>query len=229
MAKRRRVDSGDSYVSSDAGGWDQSSQHRQQQYAPELVSSSFGSQNASVGVEYAAGADGAAGGAAQGTTGAAALNESSEQWPSLGASPYPDVASYSQQPYFFQQTDPSTYNSPWPPAADTTASFAGNNYSVPAPSAAQGTMPFFPSAQTQTESMEAAEGASAFDAANSSLSAVQGYEQAMETSPQYAYVQSGANGQPRGDVPAGQPSAFYFEDANMHMKIQSLPILDNLV
>ncbi|KAI7535915.1 hypothetical protein KC317_g18544, partial [Hortaea werneckii] len=37
------------------------------------------------------------------------------QW-NLSQSPYPDVSSY-QQPYFYQQTDPSTYNSPWPPTS----------------------------------------------------------------------------------------------------------------
>ena len=75
-------------------------------------------------------------------------------------------------------------------------------------------MPFFPTS-TAGEQNEG------FDLGGASY---QTYQQSNEPNPQYAY----ADTQPRTDAP--QPgSAYYLEDASMHLKLQSLSILDNLV
>ena len=212
MSKRRRVESGDFGSHS---GWQQS-QH--QQYGPSLVSS-FGSSGG--GVEYASAAT--ASGATQDAGAANTLNENSgagNQWNGPGASSYPDVSSYSQQPYFFQQSDPSTYNSRWPPPETASLGSQANSYSVPPQAAA---MPFFPP-QTPVEPSEAP-----FEATNVSQPSFQNYRQEIEAPSQYAYVQqSNGNGQPGSEMPS-QTSAFLYEDASMHLKIQSLPILENLV
>ena len=215
MSKRRRVESGD-YGGS--GGWQQAQHQNAQQYGPALVPS-FGSSGG--GVEYASAA--AAGGATQDAVGAATLNEapeSSNQWSGPGGSSYPDVSSYSQQPYFYQQTDPSNYNSRWPPAETASLGTQPDSYSLPAPSAA---MPFFPP-HAPAEPSE-----STFEAANVSQPSFQNYQQEIDVPSQYAYVQqSSSNEHPRSEMHS-QTSAFLYEDASMHLKIQSLPILENLV
>ncbi|KAK4544421.1 hypothetical protein LTR36_004312 [Oleoguttula mirabilis] len=147
------------------------------------------------------------------------LHESSEHpnpgaahWSSSGASPYPDVSSY-QQPYFYQQTDPSIYTSPWPPAQDVSAPFSAStgNYThaIPVPVS----MPFFPTTQAQAVQTDA------FDVGT------EGYQSYQELNPgsQYGY----AVNQTRVEPPR-PASAYYYEDASMHLKMQSLSILDDL-
>lgn len=164
----------------------------------------------------------------------AGIAESAQQaqWGPGTTSPYPDVASY-QQPYFFQHTDPSIYTSPWPPPPLA--------YAVAGPSAAesliqqqqqqQQVMPFFP-----PSSHQGPEGSSSplpgerFDAAALS---------------NYPDPDVGVAGPPYASAAAAQPAmareidgmrpppppeqAFMLEDASMHLKIQSLSILENLV
>ena len=176
MTKRRRMDSEEfgSRVR-----WSTSQNEQSQRY-----STPFGS-NPAGDVEFSSGVT--AGGAttqdnAPGAS--AALNENADpisQWNASGASPYPDVSSYSQQPYFYQQTDPSTYNSPWSPAETGTFGSQASSYSLPAPVA---TMPFFPpqaSAETSEGTLETT------DIAQPSY---QNYQQDIETSAPYlAYAQ----------------------------------------
>lgn len=222
MAKRRRTDASE-YAATEETGWVQSLQQRSH-YASQSASS-FGSHTDGT-LNYAT-STANAGGALQETTAGAALNKSSDQWQSTGASPYPDVASYSQQPYFYQQTDPSTYNSPWPPSQ--TESFAVQNQanSYQAVPVQPGSMPYFPPSHTQPEA-DATEHTS-FDAANVPVNYENGPLQSELPLPQYVTVQDHVSDQPSSEMPPGQASALYLEDANMHMKIQSLPILDNLV
>ena len=220
MSKRRRAASGD-YESQSQAGWQQPSS--QQQYVPPVVSS-FESNGAlgGGGAEYA-GAATASGASHDTAVASSALNENpdpSGQWNASGASSYPDVSSYAQQPYFYQQSNPSSYNSSWPPAETAPVGAQTNSYSLPASTT---TMPFFPS-QTPAEPSEGT-----FDAADVPQSSFQNYQQEVDVPQQYAYVQQvGTDWQARSDLPPGA-SAFLYEDASMHLKIQSLPILENLV
>ncbi|KAK3070969.1 TTAGGG repeat binding factor [Teratosphaeriaceae sp. CCFEE 6253] len=134
---------------------------------------------------------------------------SSQVW-SSGASTYPDVASYSQ-PYFYQATDPLTYTSPWPPVHGTTFNnTAGYNTDI----GASADMPFFPTNPTNEQS-------GVYDA--SAIGSYPNYSQS-DVNTQYAYAD-----QVRPDAIASTAgSAFYLDDASMHLKLQSLPILDNL-
>lgn len=57
----------------------------------------------------------------------------------------------------------------------------------------------------------------------------QNYPSEIEASSQYAYVQNpGASNQSRPDLQSKTPALLY-EDASIHLKVQSLPILENLV
>ncbi|KAK3112782.1 TTAGGG repeat binding factor [Teratosphaeriaceae sp. CCFEE 6253] len=134
---------------------------------------------------------------------------SSQVW-SSGASTYPDVASYSQ-PYFYQATDPLTYTSPWPPVHGTTFNnTAGYNTDI----GASADMPFFPTNPTNEQP-------GVYDA--SAIGSYPNYSQS-DVNTQYAYAD-----QVRPDAIASTAgSAFYLDDASMHLKLQSLPILDNL-
>ena len=206
MAKRKRGEAGGEY-----GG------------TPEEWQQQQGQQYGAGGVEYASSsATTGTGGAPPENAAASALTESAEtghQW-NNSSSVYPEVPSYAQQPYFFQQTDPSTYNSPWPPPEATAFGSQTSNYSVSAPAT---TMPYFPTQPAVTEpsdsTMETA-------VALPQPASYQNYPSEIEAPSQYAYAQQpGASSQARGD----QSSAFLYEDASMHLKIQSLPILENLV
>lgn len=164
--------------------------------------------------------------------GASALNQdgadpNTGQWTassSTAASRYPEVSNYSQQPYFFAQqtTDPSTYNSPWPPADAGTYGTQSGSYSSIASSST--TMPYFPPRSMTEENEKALEVVSSIP----QTATYPNYPSEIDASSQYAYVpQAGSGSQTRGDV-ANNP-AFLYEDASMHLKIQSLPILENLV
>lgn len=133
----------------------------------------------------------------------------SKQWDPHHAqpsSPYPDMASC-QQPYFFQQTDPSIYEAPWPPAAAPGTIFAPSN--AAGPLSQSGFMPFFPGSSVTTDRLE---GAASFQ---------HGYEEPISVSHESAVLQS--------TVQSPGASSMYHEDASMHLKIQSLTILDSLV
>lgn len=136
-------------------------------------------------------------------------------------SAYPDLAGYQQQPYFYQQTtNPATYTSSWPQSQAQTYDAAGtsSSYSVGEPTAGSA-MPYFPP-QTSAQSAPAAE--------NTDDSAALSYSD-LEHATQYAYSKPSALVTAAQREAAKQNSAFYFDDASMHLKIQSLPILDNLV
>ncbi|KAK3677945.1 TTAGGG repeat binding factor [Recurvomyces mirabilis] len=133
-----------------------------------------------------------------------ALNNNA-QWTS-GASSYPDVASYSQ-PYFYQQTDPSIYTSPWPPVQSNIYSHS-NNTGLNTDVATN--MPLFPTS-SGIESMPN-------DPTTTDMQDVLQNDSLV----QYSY----------GDAQSGDTSAangpFYLEDASMHLKLQSVSILDDL-
>lgn len=124
-----------------------------------------------------------------------------QQWSSDA---YPEVASYSQ-PYFYQAAVPSTYTSSWAAAG---ASASGGTYPSTATYNAGGEMPFFPTSTSELEGF-------------STAATYQNVPQA-NTEQQYA---SYTEQQPT--APSG--STLYLEDASMHLKLQSLPILDKLV
>ena len=222
MSKRRRLDSPDQYGT---GTWEQQQAPQPSLYGPPALThaSSFGSSHATA--EYAPNAlskpyDNAG-------TGLPSLNDSSTahastQWHGSGSSSYPDVSAYSQQPYFFGQTDPSTYNSPWPPADGATSTYGpqNSNYSIAATSEV---MPYFPpqrAAETSDSGLE-----------NNAPASLHRYQD-VESSHQYSYSQS-SNGQQQQlhhhNNEARPPSALYLEDASMHLKVQSLSVLENLV
>ena len=116
-----------------------------------------------------------------------------------------------QHPYFYGQTDPSVYNSPWPPQQHETQHVSA--------------APLVPTQQLQPLSY--------LPQASTSVPAEQSY-----SSPAYAPTLStfdvgsfgiGHNVASQQQQSRRSPSNMYFEDASMHLKMQSLPILDSLV
>ncbi|EME78428.1 uncharacterized protein MYCFIDRAFT_208965 [Pseudocercospora fijiensis CIRAD86] len=151
-------------------------------------------------------------------------NESS-RWQQSNPSAYPDLAAGFQQPYYYQQSGQATYNTAWTPTdsqAYGSATATTSSYTTGEPSGTA-TMPYFPPTTSGTaqlvEAIDALDGATAFN-----------YPE-VEHATQYAYnrntSRSAANMTASRDV-AKPGSAYYFDDASMHLKIQSLPILDNL-
>lgn len=149
----------------------------------------------------------------------------SGQWGFNQSAPaYPDVTSY-QQPYFYQQTDPSIYNSPWPPTgqetstsslATTSANYSSGNVFAPQLQQ-QSTMPFFPTSQATVEQPQTENYESTGDGT------YQSYPE-LDTPPQqHNYAAPQLQSRARRAM-----TNFYFEDASMHLKLQSLPILDSL-
>nr|POE72403.1 hypothetical protein CFP56_12276 [Quercus suber] len=144
-----------------------------------------------------------------------------QQWNHQHAShlsSYPE-ASLFQQPFFFQQTDPSIYNSPWPPTEAALAAYGNaaapaghyNTSHVAGGALLAGAMPFFPE-QSDVEATTALGGAADFPQAYSNL---------------YPTAYDCTESQARPDVRSS--SSLYYEDASMHLKIQSLSILEDLV
>lgn len=239
MVKRRRLDSGNEYgVPED---WDQS----QQQFPPSRSLSNTGPAfgNASANPDYAsnarahdastAGNAGVATGAADSSAGAWQGSTSASTAASGSRSYPPNLSSYPTQPYYsLQPADLSTYNSPWPPtAAPSFGNQSAASYPIPAPRPGPApAMPYFPS-------NSAAETSEHTYITDTPLP-VSSYTRDLEpSSTQYAHSQ-GPNGQ--GGTPSQQPSAqrsndtgtsssLYIDDASMHLKIQSLSILENLV
>ena len=224
MAKRKRLDGSAQYAHSEE--WQQQQQQPSNQYAAQaLTSSTFGSSAEAN--HYASSSATGLGSTPHdsASAGVSALTEHSDpsQWSTPSRSRYPDVASHAhaQQPYFFLQTDPSTYNSPWPPGEAAGYASQSSNYPAPPPAT---TMPYFPPSQAVTEPSE-----SALDTAVAIQPLYQNYQAEIDAPSQYAYVQNpGANAQARTDA-VNQNPAFLYEDASIHLKIQSLPILENLV
>jgi outer membrane protein OmpA-like peptidoglycan-associated protein len=123
-----------------------------------------------------------------------------------------------QHAYYYGQTDPSVYNSPWPPVQHDGHSNV-HAPSVPATSQAQPMTYMQPAHQSPVDSQ-------------------QGYDTA--SAPSYATTLQNFDVGSFGmghDVHSQQqqhqvrksPSNMYFEDASMHLKMQSLPILNSLV
>jgi outer membrane protein OmpA-like peptidoglycan-associated protein len=144
------------------------------------------------------------------------------QWAqSYNPTPQSYVANYQdprsiQQPYYYGQTDPSVYNSPWPP----TQQDAQTNVHTPSMvvTTQPHPMPYVQPSHSPVDSQHPYESGpspsypstlQAFDVGNYGLS---------------HDVQSQQQRQVRKS-----PSNLYFEDASMHLKMQSLPILDSLV
>lgn len=122
-----------------------------------------------------------------------------------------------QHAYYYGQTDPSVYNSPWPPVQQD------GHSNVHTPSAPATTQP-----QTMTYMQPAHQ---------SPVDSQQSYD--TSSAPSYATTlhnfDVGSFGMGH-DVHSQQqhqarksPSNMYFEDASMHLKMQSLPILNSLV
>ncbi len=226
--KRRRVEASDDYARA-AGGFQGAAdvgQHQHQQSGqPPYGSSGFvGAFAHSRSIDYPT----AAAGSGLATTAVGSVNEGLEprsEWQTTvgmsSASPYPDVASYSQQPYFFQQTHPSTYNSPWPPGESALMDTTADSYSGAAAAGPQ--MPYFPP-RSRAEADDV--GYEIAPAQQQHLEQIYGQDSA--TVPPFTYASGNENGVPRSDVPP-QASAFLYEDASMHLKVQSLPVLENLV
>ncbi|KXT00484.1 hypothetical protein AC578_4066 [Pseudocercospora eumusae] len=146
------------------------------------------------------------------------VNDSSG-WQQSDAPAYPDLAAGFQQPYYYQQSAQATYNTGWTPTdsqAYGSAAATTSSYTTGEPSGTA-TMPYFPPTTPGTaqlvEAIDALGGATAFDYTD------------VEHTTQYAY--NAANMTTSRDV-AKPGSAYYFDDASMHLKIQSLPIMDNL-
>lgn len=136
---------------------------------------------------------------------------------------YPDP-SFQQQPYFYGQASQPSYNSTWAPTStsqsygDSASSLA---YTVGEPSASAA-MPYFP--PPVTANGEDAQDVS-LESANNSYQAVPN----LEVSSQYASYTQPSHTAALAQREAAKSSAYYLDDASMHLKIQSLPILDNLV
>ncbi|PIA88782.1 Transcription factor TBF1 [Cercospora beticola] len=144
------------------------------------------------------------------------LSEGSH-WQHADPATYPELAQYSHQPYFYQQQTSTAANAgPWPATSDS-QSHAGLP-SAPTTTLSRGessastTMPYFPSSTAGT----AAAISEALDA--STLN----YSEGGNAAQYQAYGAAGSGALHRDS------SSFYFDDAGMHLKIQSLPILDNL-
>lgn len=207
--KRRRADDAGDEISTHALAWE--TQRNQQYGSPAFANGT----DAIAQQQYTA---------VESTGSGANAGVSTSMSEHAGANnPYPDVSSYSQ-PYFYQQTHPSTYNSPWPPNGATRFAPQSNTYPQPSSvSAAATDMPFFPS-QAPTETGEAG-----FDVADvQQQQLVPAFTPDSLNAPPFVYASRNEHGLARSDVPP-EASAFSYEDASMHLKIQSLPILENLV
>ncbi|KAI7520949.1 hypothetical protein KC316_g19690, partial [Hortaea werneckii] len=150
------------------------------------------------------------------------------QW-NPSQSPYPDVSSY-QQPYFYQQTDPSTYNSPWPPTSHnisatsympTTSSigYHGSSSLVPQQTPS---LPFFTQPQSSVEQQPQQPLTESYEPTGDAA-----FPSYPDPNPSQVSTYNYAIPQMQRQAQRSM-SDFNFEDASMHLKMQSLPILDNL-
>lgn len=150
------------------------------------------------------------------------------QW-NASQSPYPDVSSY-QQPYFYQQTDPSTYNSPWPPTSHNisaasympTTSSIGYHGSSSLVSQQPPSLPFFTQPPSSVEHQPQQSLAESYEPTGEAA-----FPSYPDLDPPQVSTYNYANPQMQRQAHRSM-SDFNFEDASMHLKLQSLPILDNL-
>ena len=124
-----------------------------------------------------------------------------------------------QHAYYYGQTDPSVYNSPWPPVQHDGHSNV-HAPSIPATSQPQTMTYMQPAHQSPVDSQQSYDTATApsyattlqnFDVGSFGL----GHDVHSQQHQQHQIRKS--------------PSNLYFEDASMHLKMQSLPILNSLV
>lgn len=127
---------------------------------------------------------------------------------------YQDMRSM-QQPYYYGQTDPSVYNSPWPPTQPTHSSSTSSAAYTASPNPA---VSYAQQSQTPVGSTHGYEtnGTPAYPTGLHDFD-VGAYQVANHASHHQQHPQ------PR------EPTAMYFDDASMHLKMQSLQSLDNLV
>ncbi|CAK4034858.1 Transcription factor TBF1 [Lecanosticta acicola] len=141
------------------------------------------------------------------------------------SSAYPDLAPYQQQPYFYGQANQPGYNSSWAPTAPASQPYGhtatSGSYSV-GEQAGTATMPYFPPQQPNVNGAETTD--VPLDEPNSNYSRLP----SLEVSNQYASYTQPSHTAALAQREAAKSSAYYFDDASMHLKIQSLPILDNL-
>lgn len=204
--KRRRLDdSAGEDVSRPSGTYDQWDNDR---------SSTLGTQS------YAGGQPASAYSNPAGAA-SSALN-TTDSWRPTSTSSYPDLASYQQQPYFYAPSGQAAYNESWAPApvGAYTNTSSTTSYSLRPPSTTV-TMPFFPGQAANATNGEKVE---ANESTNADLSYVD-----MDKATQLAEYSAPSATATRAQQEAAKSSAYYFDDASMKMKIQSLPILDNLV
>jgi len=122
-----------------------------------------------------------------------------------------------QQPYYYGQTDPSVYSSPWPP----TQQDAQTGVHTPAMMATGQfrSMPYVKTSHSPVDSQQ-----QSYDSGPSPL-----YRSSLQTLDVNNF---GIAHEPQSqlDLEARKsPSDIYFEDACMHLKMESLPVLDSLV
>lgn len=147
------------------------------------------------------------------------------QWtPSYSSAPQGYVASYQdprsiQQPYYYGQTDPSVYNSPWPPTQQD-AQTSVHTPSMLATSQAQ-SMSYMQPSHSPVDSQQAYNSGPS----PSYPSTLQSFDVGSFG---IAHDMQSQQQQHQRQV-RKSPSNLYFEDASMHLKMQSLPILDSLV
>jgi hypothetical protein len=131
-----------------------------------------------------------------------------------------------QQAYYYGQTDPSVYNSPWPPVQQDGHSHV-HAPSVPATSQPQTMTYMQPAHQSPVDSQQSYDTGSTpsyattlhnFDVGSFGL----GHDV-------HSHQQQQQQQQQQHHQVRKSPSNMYFEDASMHLKMQSLPILNSLV
>ncbi|KJX93414.1 hypothetical protein TI39_contig4321g00003 [Zymoseptoria brevis] len=153
-----------------------------------------------------------------------ALNDHQQHWQqqvSAASAAYPDLASYQQQPYFYQQPASNPYQTSWNPAEQNhqpympanQTPYSNQNQAEPV------NMPYFP--PTSTGHLEPS------SSADDELPTADytSLEQASRNAQSDCSTTMVMAAQREG---ASDSSTFYFDDASMHLKIQSLSILDNL-
>ncbi|EME41097.1 hypothetical protein DOTSEDRAFT_74578 [Dothistroma septosporum NZE10] len=214
MTKRRRIEdaTGDA-APTNPEAYEQWDDEAQNQASQSYVSGQDGAPFSTGQADFSNSA--AAAGAVNTTEGSS--------WQPPDSSTYPDLATYQQQPYFYGQNNTAAagtaaagYTSSWAPATtqpygDTSVAYSVNGQTASA------SMPFFPpSAANVNDSADGLDGTTAFNYPD------------VEHASQYAsYAQPSATAA-LAQREAAKSSAYYFDDASMHLKIQSLPILDNL-
>ena len=197
-AKRRRLDlAGAEYVSSMSGNPSSGDRHGHQQYLPALQTHNGDDDNVpAVSSDFTL--------RSRSTVASHDRRAASAHFPSWDASSYPDAATSSQQPYFYaSQTDPSTYNSPWPPIQTQVGALEdrnGNNY---AGNRGTTVVPYFDPSDAGMMNV-----AGDLDQSlGSQLQSMQHYDDDVEMSGEYPYDQEGNASAPPKAVQPEESSA----------------------